>query len=76
MSDKPIVGYCDGAILWHVDDTGCSWWGSPANRKARIAFEKERLIQAGDDERARRWDAQEEENRRTLRSYVQVIKGR
>lgn len=60
MSDKPIVGYCDGGILWHVDDTGCSWWGSPANRKARIAWEKERLIHAGNEERARRKSASEE----------------
>lgn len=53
MSEKPTVGFCDGAILWHVDDNGVSWWGSPAARAERLAEERSRPFRIAAEEAAR-----------------------
>lgn len=54
MSERPTIGIWADVIIWHTDEDGNSHWGSPAERLARIAWERNRLTQAGDEERARR----------------------
>ena len=51
MSDRPTMGFWNGAIIWHTDDLGNFHWGSPADRLARIAWEETRRAEAGAEER-------------------------
>lgn len=54
MSNGPTVGIWNGVIIWHTDEDGNFHWGDPADRLARLAWEEARLLQMGDEQRARR----------------------
>lgn len=53
MSDKPTIGVWEGRIIWHVDENGIFWWGSPADRAKRLAEERSRPLRIAADEAAK-----------------------
>lgn len=53
MNDRPTMGFWNGVIIWHTDERGNFHWGNPSDRLARMAWEEDRRMQAGAEERAR-----------------------